>query len=186
MKGKKYKTLLKVKALDEIRRVFIMLPAGFYVAKAYDWKDYLDDLVDKAEWMSAFNFIVQLYNGNNNSFASFPLNEKSRKEVTSRIIPDLARKYLTSMFKALQNPDVKKEVIHKTLSLMVIDFLVSTEAFDCLFMDARLWFKTENLLDLFLGDLEAFTLRNKIKKIPHDALKEFVEYYVRNKKTNVI
>ena len=52
-----------INAIDTIRRVFILGYKRAYVGKLYSWQEYLEELIEKAEWLSALSLCISLYQG---------------------------------------------------------------------------------------------------------------------------
>ena len=78
------------------------------------------------------------------------------------------------------------EDIWKTAMLTVIDFLVSVEDFEFLFVEFKRLFEAWSMREGFLEALESFILRNRIKFIPNEPFRDLIKHYIHKGKIDVL
>mmetsp|Transcript_5309 Transcript_5309/g.4496 ORF Transcript_5309/g.4496 Transcript_5309/m.4496 type:complete len:386 (-) Transcript_5309:1931-3088(-) len=174
-------------SIDSLRRCFILGSKRMYVGKLYGWREYIEELIEKADWLTALSLIISMYQGNTKMFAELPNSQKERTVVLRSFGGEIIKDYIISISKIHGSPDQDSvQSIWKTAVFTVIDFLVSLENFNFLFIDMRKWFADFGLKDLFLSSLEPFILRNRVKLIPNDPFREVINYFTEREKMDVL
>ena len=170
-----------------IRRVYIMGFNKVYIGKHVNWKEQLDFLKNRAEWLPALSTCVAFYKGENIWFAELPFDPTERKNQIRPYTSELIRDYITSISKVNGTPDPKgSNDIWQIAMLTAIDFLVSVENFEFLFVETKYLFEAWDMRDRFVEALEAFILRNRIKFIPNEPLRDVVKHYISKGKIDVL
>ena len=173
--------------LPSIQKIYILGFDKLYVGRQLAWKEQLEILKNKAEWLTALSFCVSLYKGDNLWFANLPPQKAQRKKLLRQYSSELISDYITSITTLNGTPDPDEpNDIWKTTMLTVIDFLVSVDNFDFLFVEIKHLFEAWDMRGEFLEALESFILRNRIKFIPNEPFRDLVKHYTKKRKTEVL
>jgi len=176
-----------IKSFLSMRRIYILGFNKVYIGKHLNWKEQLDFLKSRAEWLPALSLCVSLYKGDNIWYADLPLDPNERKNCIRPYSSELIRDYITSISKVNGTPDPRgSNDIWQIAMLTAIDFLVSVENFEFLFVETKYLFEAWDMRDRFVEALEAFILRNRIKFIPNEPLRDLVKHYISKRKIDVL
>ena len=170
-----------------MRRIFILGFKKAYYVKHLEWKEYLEVLKSKADWLSAMTFFVILYQGSEKSFAGLSSNLEQNRKVLQPHSITLTNDFINSIKEINGTPEQGlHNEIWKTSMLTIMDFLVAVDNYEYLFTDVRKLFKSWHMQEDFFLAMEAFILRNRIKRIPNECLRELIEQYIPQGKIDVV
>ena len=126
-------------------------------------------------------------------FANLPNNEKERNQQTKSLFEEIIADYLYVIGKVtLSSGDINHGnndnlLEWDTIILTVIDFLISTQNFDYLFIQMKNIFNEFGQKNNFIKNLEPFILKNRIKIIPNnETFKDIIHYYQEKNKLPII
>jgi len=169
------------------RRVFILGYKRMYIGRHFEWKEHIQDFVNKKEWLSAFALFVSFAQGKNKTFAGLPIKSQERKDVIREYGAEVVSNYITAIRDENGPPELTTIIkVWKTVVLIVIDLLVSIENYEFLFRDIKRMFENFGIQDLFMDSLEAFIFRNRIREIPNEPFREVVKYYTEKDRISVL
>lgn len=143
-------------------------------------KEFIEKLIQNNEWIQALKLCLELYSGKLRLFSDFFHEDKNNfisymKEIVKLYVEKNANNLTES-----QESDNDK-VIKTSL-----DFLISFQLFEFLFIEMKDIFKKYDLSNMFLANLENFILKNSIKYVPNKYFHEIANYYKSKKKTKVL
>ena len=72
--------------IGQARRVFVLGSRKLSVGRHIEWKEHLETLKNKAEWLSALSFCITLYKGESQRFADLPNDSKKRRELIRPVL----------------------------------------------------------------------------------------------------
>jgi len=169
-----------IKGLRSLRRMFIMCEHQLIVGKHFEWSEYLNELSQKGEWLTALSLCIAFFKGSVKKFAGLPNNAEERKRLLQATSSSLAKAYIEA------NSNLNDTESWTTQILTTIDFLVSVENYKCLFVEVKAMFEKLKLKDIFLQSLEPFILKDKITSIPKEAFRDIIKFYLKQYKLDVI
>jgi len=167
------------------KRIFIMGEKKMIVGKHFEWKEYIEDLLKKAEWLMAFSLCISFYRGLMRKFAEIPNDPEQRKARFKKLATRLVKSYINKM-KDMNNLGENSEEVWKTIMLTAIDFLVSMESYETLFGEICPLFYELGMKTLFLTSLEPFILANRVAKIPTEIFQQMINYYAVQDKAGFV
>ncbi|CAD8088898.1 unnamed protein product [Paramecium sonneborni] len=140
------------------------------------WQDYIEQLISNLMWTECMGLCLYLYLGKQLKFAGLPRNGRQ----------EFLRPYFNERLKQF----VEISISHKTIGDLiptVIEFMVTIESYQYLFREIKSILKNNNLELQFYNCLEPFILKNTIKFIPDDTLKDIMIYLINQKsKLNIL
>ena len=158
-----------------------------YFGRHSDWKEPIEAYVNDSDWLHALAFVASLVKGTNRRFAGLPIKTQERNDLLKQYGARLVNEYISSIYKTYGTHEGHRvNDIWKTVTLIVVDFLVSVGNFNFLFKDMKRKFEGLRLQNLFMESLEAFILRNRIKHIPNEPFRDIINFYSERDKVNVL
>ncbi|CAD8130016.1 unnamed protein product [Paramecium sonneborni] len=137
------------------------------------WQDYIEQLISNLMWTECMGLCLYLYLGKQLKFAGLPKNGR--------------QEYLRPYFNERLKQFVEVSISHKTIGDLIptiIEFMVTIGSYKYLFREIKSILQKNNLEIQFYNCLEPFILKNTIKFIPDDALKDIM-IYLRNQKSKL-
>ena len=177
--------------IDTTRRVFLLARQSVYIGRLSNWKEHIEILLRKGEWLSALATCLEIYRGTNKMFADIPSDERECSKMMKPFFTEIISKYIhhvgslhttSSKDHLMTNPNEIWEMV----ILTAIDFLVCSENFTFLFDNIRNQLKFFGQLDNFISNLEPFILHNKITYIPNEPFKEIARFFSNKGKSEVL
>ncbi|CAD8183076.1 unnamed protein product [Paramecium octaurelia] len=140
------------------------------------WQDYIEQLTSNHKWTECMGLCLYLYLGKQLKFAGLP--KTGRQE--------FLRPYFNERLKQF----VEISISHQTIGVLIptiIEFMVTIQSYDYLFREIKSILQKHNLELQFYNSLEPFILKNAIKFIPDDSLKDIMIYLInQQKKLNIL
>ncbi|CAD8092633.1 unnamed protein product [Paramecium sonneborni] len=140
------------------------------------WQDYIEQLTSNHKWTECMGLCLYLYLGKQLKFAGLPRNGRQ----------EFLRPYFNERLKQF----VEISISHQTINALIptiIEFMVTIESYEYLFREIKSLLQNHNLELQFYNCLEPFILKNNIKFIPDDSLKDIMIYLINQKsKLNIL
>ena len=169
------------------RSMFAISSKKMYIGRHFEWREYIESLVENVEWLQALSLFTSLAKGTNKMFAGIPAKSHDRQLMLKEYGAELIKNYIMSTYKVEGGQRLNPgNNIWKTVTLTVVDFLVSIEHFTYLFQDVKAMFEKFGLQSLFMECLEPCILKNRIKYIPNEPFRDIVNYYSEKDKVSVL
>ena len=171
--------------------IFILCKAALYFGSLIDWKDFLQKLSKKEEYLSLFSIGIDTYQGKMNALLNIPHEEENRKKLIGDYLRGEISKYaiFTTGSKKSGTFDSPEEVelIKKCMNIS-IELCLEIESFDYLIKNIEPMFESIEYGDYFLTKLEPFILYDKIKDVilSEEIVKEIIDLYIRKDMSEIL
>eukprot|EP00736_Rhodelphis_marinus_P006372 Rmarinus@m.27921 len=164
---------------------------SLYVAPLMTFKQRIDVLVDKGEWLSAMALTLDFYHGHGlNAIASDMRPGAAAREVASQKLVELLTVYINLSMASAKAALGAASVVgvktddaatpFKTLAALAIDYCVTINRLDLLFYDLHAKFREGGQEAAFLTQLEPYILHDKLTHLAPEVMQSFVNYYQEN------
>lgn len=141
--------------------------------------------MEKKEWIKALKLSLELYKGNVKLFADVLNESKINKEKMMPFMKDTIKKYVETLStKSINELSKEKEI--ETHIITTLDFLISIECFEYLFIEIKEIYEKLELKSMFISSLEPFILKNRIKFVPNEFFREIANFFKSKKKIKII
>lgn len=171
--GREYFTFYNTfKCID--RSVMVLGNKDFQKGRLLNWKECIEELSKKNEWLEVLALGVDLYQGKGKKLYGLPRNKMELKG----ILEENVKKYVKVSLVAW---------VHKISN--AIEFCIGIEALDLLFnelFDTFIDLGGPENMKIFMNTLEPFVLNKEIKSIPTGILGKMIGYYLNSKLPTVL
>jgi hypothetical protein len=160
------------KCLD--RNVLVLGNKDFQKGRLLNWKECMEELLKKNEWLEVLALGIDLYQGKGKKLYGLP---KNRMELKT-ILEENVKKFVKSSLLAW---------VHKISS--AIEFCIGIDSLDLLFnelFDTFIDLGGPENMKTFMNTLEPFVLGQEIKKIPTGILGKMIGYYLNSRMPTVL
>ena len=164
--------------------LFILCKSALYYGSLVDWKDFLNSLSKKEEYLSLFSIGIDTYQGKMNALLNIPSDEENRKKLIGDFLRSEISKYVifTTGSKRSGTFDSVEdiELIKKCMNIS-IELCLEIDSFDYLIKKIEPMFESIEYGEYFLTKMEPFILYDKIKNITlsEEIIKEIIDLYIR-------
>ena len=171
--------------------LFILCKSALYFGSLVDWKDFLNKLSKKEEYLSLFSIGIDTYQGKMNALLNIPHEEDNRKKLIGDFLRAEISKYVifTTGSKKSGSFDSPEEIelIKKCMNIS-IELCLEIESFDFLIKKIEPMFESIEYGEYFLTRLEPFILYDKIKNVilSEDIIKEIMDLYIRKSMNEIL
>ena len=171
--------------------LFILCKSALYFGSLVDWKDFLNKLSKKEDYLSLFSIGIDTYQGKMNALLNIPHEEENRKKLIGDFLRAEISKYVifTTGSKKSGSFDSPEEIelIKKCMNIS-IELCLEIESFDYLIKKIEPMFESIEYGEYFLTRLEPFILYDKIKDVilSEDIVKEIMDLYVRKEMSEIL
>ena len=171
--GKEYFTFYNTfKCVD--RNVMVLGNKDFQKGRLLNWKECMEELLKKNEWLEVLALGIDLYQGKGKKLYGLPKNKLELK----LILEENVKKFVKSSLLAW---------VHKISS--AIEFCIGIDSLDLLFnelFDTFIDLGGPENMKIFMNTLEPFVLGQEIKRIPTAILGKMIGYYLNSKMPGVL
>ena len=168
--------------------LYILCQNSLYYGTLVDWKEFLNKLSQKEDYLSMFCIGIDIYQGKMNALLNIPSEEESRKKLVGDFLRGEISKYVIfstgSKNTGTFDTSEEKKVIKDCMNLS-IDLCLEIDSFDYLIKTLEPMFEAIGYESFFLSTLEPFILYDRIKDIDlnEDIIKDIINLYIeRNMK----
>ena len=171
--------------------LFILCKNALYYGKLLDWKEFLNSLAIKEEYLTLFLIGIDTYQGKMNALLNLPNEDEDRKKLIGDFLRAEISKYV--IFKtgskksgSFDSPE-EIELIKKCMNI-AIELCLEIDSFDYLIKKIEPMFESIEYGDFFLSRLEPFILYDRIKDVllSEDIVKEIMDLYIRKEMDEVL
>ena len=171
--------------------LFILCKNALYFGSLVDWKEFLNKLSQKEEYLSLFSIGIDTYQGKMNALLNIPYEEESRKKLIGDFLRGEISKYVifttnSKKFGSFDSPE-EVELIKKCMNIS-IELCLDIESFDFLIKKIEPMFESIEYGEYFLTKLEPFILYDKIKNVilSEEIVKEIIDLYIRKDMSEIL
>ena len=171
--------------------LFILCKTALYYGSLVDWKEFLNGLSKKEEYLSLFSIGIDTYQGKMNALLNIPNEEENRKKLIGDFLRGEISKYVifTTGSKKSGSFDSPEEVelIKKCMNIS-IELCLEIESFDYLIKNIEPMFESIEYGEYFLTKLEPFILYDQIKNVilSEEIVKEIIDLYIRKDMSEIL
>lgn len=174
------------------KNIYILGKKGFYHLKLLNWKQCLDNLYIKSEWMDALTLGLDIYYGKTTSLADIPIEESYRKTKVGYELRSLINQYAIIH---TGNDNVREIIMDKSFQDRVvkcintcIEFCIEIGSVEFLLNDLQAIFDHKGFGDMFIEKLEPFILCDKIinEKLQMFTITKIIDLYEKKKQYNTL
>ena len=171
--------------------LFILCKNALYFGSLVDWKEFLNKLSKKEEYLSLFSIGIDTYQGKMNALLNIPYEEVNRKKLIGDFLRGEISKYVifTTGSKKSGSFDSPQEVeLIKRCMNISIELCLEIESFDFLIKRIEPMFESIEYGEYFLTKLEPFILYDKIKNVilSEDIVKEIIDLYIKKDMSDIL
>ena len=171
--------------------LFILCKNALYLGTLVDWKEFLNKLSIKEEYLTLFSIGIDTYQGKMNALLNIPNEDENRKKVIGDFLRAEISKYVifatgSKKSGSFDSPE-EIELIKKCMNIS-IELCLEIESFDYLIKKIEPMFESIEYGDFFLTRLEPFILYDRIKDVllSEDIVKEIMDLYIRKEMNEVL
>ena len=171
--------------------LFILCKTALYFGSLVDWKEFLNKLSKKEEYLSLFSIGIDTYQGKMNALLNIPHEEEKRKQLIGDFLRGEISKYVifTTGSKKSGTFDSPEEIelIKKCMNIS-IELCLEIESFDYLITKIEPMFESIEYGEYFLTKLEPFILYDKIKDVilSEEIVQEIIDLYTRKDMSDIL
>jgi hypothetical protein len=168
---------------------------GIQRARIFSWKEYIDFIREKHDWLAVLKVALEIYNGDLKGLAKVADEKEMREAQMKSYLKELLKSSIENVIYKFQQKnssgggslaskmtegsigtDYRADEIAIKVS---IEFCLSISATDFLFAEMFTLFHQFNMRAKLIANLEPFLISGQFKKgvIPEDVLTEFLRYY---------
>ncbi|CAG9320228.1 unnamed protein product [Blepharisma stoltei] len=162
-----------VKAFERV--VFILGNRQFHKGRLLNWKECIETLTSKGEWLDVLSLGLDVYQGKGKKLYGVPSNKNELRKSLEKVITDYVKLGTVSWEFKISNS---------------IEFCIGIEAFELLFNQLFDFFVGQGTQQenqrFFMDTLEPFILNHYIKSIPISVLGKIIAYYINMQKPDTV
>lgn len=157
------------------RLVYFLGATAFHKGRLLNWKECLEALMNKGEWLEALSLGLDLFEGNGKKLNDLPTRREELVEYLEYMVTEYVKTSTISWEFKISN---------------AIEFCIGIQSLHLLFNELFEYFVDagtgDNNLRYFLDTLEPFILNGFIRQIPTETLGKLINYYLRVSRPDII
>jgi hypothetical protein len=157
------------------RVVYFLGATAFHKGRLLNWKECLEALMNKGEWLEALSLGLDLFEGNGKKLNDLPTRREELVDYLEHMVTEYVKTGTISWEYKISN---------------AIEFCIGIQSLQLLFNELFEYFVDagtgDNNLRYFLDTLEPFVLNGFIRQIPTEILGKLIGYYLRVLRPDII
>ena len=162
------KNIYNYTIIENNSSIYILCKKALYFGSLVDWKEFLNTLSQKEEYLSMFSIGIDIYQGKMNALLNIPLEEENRKKIIGDFLRGEISKYVifstgnkkSGSFETSENKKIIKDCMN-----ISIDLCLEIDSFDFLIKSIEPMYEAIGYENYFLTKLEPFILYDRIKDV---------------------
>ena len=185
------KNIYNYTIIENKSSLYILCKNSLYYGTLVDWKEFLNKLSQKEDYLSLFCIGIDIYQGKMNALLNIPSEEESRKKLVGEYLRGEISKYVifstgsknTGTFDTSEDKKIIKDCMN-----LAIDLCLEIDSFDYLIKTLEPMFEAIGYESFFLSTLEPFILYDRIKDVilNEEIIKDIIDLYVERNMTEIL